>query len=412
MSRIDDLIMERCPDGVEFKAVGDVSTKSSKIRWADARDNEFKYIDLTSVDRVTREIGNTATITAANAPSRAQQIVRTGDVVFATTRPAQMRWAVIPPQFDGQIASTGYCVLRPDTSVVLTKFLAHVLGGESFRQYVEANQVAGNYPSIPDGRVRRYRIPVPPLEVQREIVRVLDQFTQLEAELEAELEARRRQYDFYRDSLLAFPDDVERVSLGDFGTIFGGLTGKSKTDFSDGNARFASYVNVFKNIALDTQADDFVRIDTGERQRALAYGDVIFTGSSESVAEVGMTSVVTARLTEPMYLNSFCIGFRPYDIARLIPEFAKHLFRSSSMRSQIVKTASGVTRINVSKARLAKIQVPLPEKAEQVRIARILDQLDELTNDLSIGLPAELAARRKQYEYYRDKLLTFKELVA
>lgn len=275
----------------------------------------------------------------------------------------------------------------------------------------ELNQ-AGGVPSLTQSVLNLLRIPVPPLEVQREIVRVLDEFTQLEAELEAELEARRLQYDFYRDKLLTFDDATERVALGEFGTIFGGLSGKSKSDFANGNARFASYMNVFKNIALDTAATDFVRVGDNERQRSLAYGDVLFTGSSESTAEVGMTSVVTTQLSEPIYLNSFCIGFRPHNIERLSPDFAKHLFRSTAMRSQIIKTASGVTRINVSKARLAKILVPVPSLTEQARVAALLDKFDALTRDMSVGLPAELSARRKQYEYYRDRLLTFEEAAA
>lgn len=122
-----------------------------------------------------------------------------------------------------------------------------------------------------------------------------------------------------------------------------------------------------------------------------------------------MSSAVTTWLTEPMYLNSFCIGFRPHVAEGLNPEFAKHLFRSTAMRKQIIKTASGVTRINVSKARLAKVNVPIPSADEQSRIAAVLDQFESLTNSLSIGLPAELAARRQQYEYYRDNLLTFEE---
>lgn len=205
MSRIDDLIAEHCPNGVEFKALADVTIRGSNIRWANAGGTDFQYIDLTSVDRVTGTIGETATISADDAPSRAQQIVREGDVIFATTRPTQMRWAVIPAEFDGQIASTGYCVLRPIQNQVITNFLAHLLGTERFRKYIEEKLVPGNYPSIPDSRVREFRIPVPPLELQREIVKVLDAFTKLEAELEA----RRLQYKYYRDALLTFGERTD-----------------------------------------------------------------------------------------------------------------------------------------------------------------------------------------------------------
>lgn len=200
--------------------------------------------------------------------------------------------------------------------------------------------------------------------------------------------------------------------MSEFGVFFGGLSGKSKADFSDGNARFVSYTNVLNNIAVDTAAADFVRIAPGERQTTLAQGDIIFTGSSESAAEVGMTAVITTPVTEPLYLNSFCIGFRLNDPGLLIPDFAKHLFRSAELRGQIIRTANGVTRFNVSKARLGAVRVPLPAPPEQRRIAGILDRFDALVNDLSSGLPAEIAARRKQYEHYRDRLLTFQEAAA
>ena len=122
-----------------------------------------------------------------------------------------------------------------------------------------------------------------------------------------------------------------------------------------------------------------------------------------------MSSVITVDPPEPLYLNSFCIGFRPHLADVLDPEFAKHLFRSLTMRQQIVRTANGVTRFNVSKKRLAKVLVPVPTLAEQIRIAAILDNFEALVNDLAVGLPAELVARRKQYEHYRDRLLTFEE---
>jgi type I restriction enzyme S subunit len=200
---------------------------------------------------------------------------------------------------------------------------------------------------------------------------------------------------------------IRITTLGEIGTIFGGLTGKSKTDFTNGNARYVSYVNVFNNLAVDTKKDDFVKVESNERQRTLQHGDIIFTGSSETPEDVGMSSVVTSEIDEPIYLNSFCIGYRLTDKNTIDPEFAKHLFRSEELRKQIVRTASGVTRFNVSKLRLAKVKIPIIDLSEQKRIANILDQFDALVNDLSSGLPAEIKARRQQYEHYRDQLLRF-----
>jgi type I restriction enzyme S subunit len=200
------------------------------------------------------------------------------------------------------------------------------------------------------------------------------------------------------------PNGVEAGSLGDLGIIFGGLSGKSRADFSGGNARFVSYVNVFNNIAIDLRANDFVRVEPGERQRALARGDIILTGSSETPDEVGMSSVVTGEIDQPLYLNSFCIGFRLNDPDLLEPDFAKHLFRSAGIRQQIVRTANGVTRFNVSKARLAKIIIPLPPIEVQREIVRILDNFIELDDSLE----RELDARQRQYGYYRDELLSFR----
>jgi type I restriction enzyme S subunit len=192
---------------------------------------------------------------------------------------------------------------------------------------------------------------------------------------------------------------VEFKPLGDIGDIFGGLTGKSKGDFTNGNARFISYMNVFKNIAVDVTATDFVQVDADERQRTLRRGDIIFTGSSETPNEVGMSSVVTNDVHEPLYLNSFCIGYRLNDPSILEPGFAKYLFRSESIRKQLIRTASGVTRFNVSKARLARVEAPLPPLEIQREIVKVLDAFAELE--------AELEARRKQYKHYRDSLLTF-----
>lgn len=191
------------------------------------------------------------------------------------------------------------------------------------------------------------------------------------------------------------PDGVPNKTLGELGKFFGGLTGKSKDDFTDGNAKFITYKNVYANPALQIDVEDRVKIADGEKQRTLQYGDVVFTGSSETPDECGISSVVTVKTEEKLYLNSFCFFFRFDDLSIMLPDFAKHLFRSNELRYQIGKTASGVTRYNVSKKLMEKVSIPVPPLPVQSEIVRILDNFMELT------------ARKKQYGYYRNKLLSF-----
>ena len=171
-------------------------------------------------------------------------------------------------------------------------------------------------------------------------------------------------------------------------------------------------MNVYSNIALDQSANEFVSILPDEKQNVLQYGDALFTGSSETPNECGMSSVVTTEPKEPLYLNSFSFGFRLDNISTYHPDFLKHLLRSTAIRDQIAKTANGVTRFNVSKALFAKIILPIPPIELQVKIASILDRFETLVNDLSKGLPAEIEAVKARYEYYRNKLLTFNPLSA
>lgn len=205
------------------------------------------------------------------------------------------------------------------------------------------------------------------------------------------------------DELIAefAPNGVEFRTLGDIATTVSGLSGKSKADFTDGNARYVSYKNAFANLSVNQSAGDYVKIGDGEKQNRLRLGDVVITGSSESLDEVGMSSVVEAEPAEPLYLNSFCFAVRFSESSLLLPGFSKYLFRADAVRTQIRRSASGVTRINVSKPRFMKVRVPVPPIAVQREIARILDQFTRLEAELE----AELEARRLQYAHYRDSLV-------
>lgn len=207
------------------------------------------------------------------------------------------------------------------------------------------------------------------------------------------------------------PNGVPFYSLDELGNFYGGITGKSKDDFVDGNAIFISYKNVYSNPALDIYPSDRVNILADENQRTLEYGDILFTGSSETPDECGISSVVTEQPKENLYLNSFCFIFRFKNVSIMNPNFAKHLFRSTNLRMQIGKTANGVTRYNVSKKLMGKVTIPIPPIEVQNAIASILDGFVELSDELIQVLQEEKDARKKEYEYYRDSLFEFDESV-
>ena len=302
---------------------------------------------------------------------------------------------------EGRFSITNICglVTIRDIKQLNYRYLYYWLSIEA-KKYVYEGM--GN-PKLMSNQIAKILIPLPPLSVQEEIVRILDKFT----ELEAELEARAKQYEYYRNKLLTFGDEVAWKPLGEVAEFYGGLIGKGKLDFTGGNAFFITYKNIYDNIEINVNELGSVNIKENEYQHIVQYGDILFTGSSETLDDVGMSSAVTTRFDFPVFLNSFSFGLRFNEGVLLLPEFSKYLFRSNYVRSEIVKTASGVTRFNISKSRFKRICIPLPPLSVQEEIVRILDKFHTLTSSIAEGLPREIELRRKQYEYYREKLLTF-----
>ncbi|GHP31186.1 hypothetical protein VN0212_06000 [Helicobacter pylori] len=206
------------------------------------------------------------------------------------------------------------------------------------------------------------------------------------------------------------PKGVEFRKLGDIGEFYGGLVGKSKKSFSQGNKFYVPYVNVFNNPQLDLNALESVQIGDKEKQNTIQLGDVLFTGSSENLEDCAMSCVVTQKIEKDIYLNSFCFGFRFFDKNLFNPSFLKHFLRDYNFRKNISKVANGVTRFNVSRQLLSQITIPIPPLEIQQEIVKILDQFSALTTDLLAGIPAEIEARKKQYEYYQNMLLDFNDI--
>ena len=193
---------------VEWKSLGEVCLSTKTISWKNEDgQKQFKYIDLSSVSRENKKITDVTIITKSTAPSRAQKIIKKDDILFATTRPMLKRFTKVTKEYNYQICSTGFCVLRPSDKI-LSNYLYHLVASSNFYDYVERNQSGTSYPAISDNLVKNYQFPLPPLSIQEKIVHVLDNFdtvcNDLNIGLPKEIELRQKQYEYFRDQLLTY----------------------------------------------------------------------------------------------------------------------------------------------------------------------------------------------------------------
>ena len=382
MSRLDELIVKLCPEGVEYRALGKCVQKIDKVKWNENTDVEFQYIDLTSVDRDTHTITETTTISYENAPSRAQQIVQLNDILLGATRPMLKRYCMIPLRYSGEICSTGFCVLRAKEEVLLPGYLYHAISTTSFFDHVEKFQKGASYPAISDADVKKYKLPVPPIEVQGVIVRILDNFTELTTELTAELTARKTQYEYYRDKMLTFDNDMKKMPLSDVADVFRG-----------------EYIT-----KKDSKPGD-IPVILGGQEPAYYIDRPNHEGEIVVIARSGISAGFVSYWNQPIYVTD---GFG-YEAKEGVatPKYLYYVLKRKESELNAMKRGAGVP--HVSGEMLGKVELPIPPIDVQRRLVNVLDNFNAICSDLNIGLPAEIEARQKQYEYYRDLLLTFAE---
>lgn len=243
-------------------------------------------------------------------------------------------------------------------------------------------------------------VPVPPLPVQEEIVRILDSFSSLEAELEAELEARRKQYAYYRNELLTF-ERVVTVCIQDIciRICSGGTPSSKRHDYYDGNVPWLRTQDIDFNVINQTSA---TISDEGLRNSAAQW----IPANCVIVAMYGATAAKVAVNSIPLTTNQACCNLQIDETKADV----RYVFHWLSNEYEHLKALGEGSQSNINAKKVKSYPISLPPLEEQRRIVSILDRFDKLTNDLSSGLPAEIEARRKQYEYYRDRLLSFDEL--
>jgi len=385
MNKVEELIRQLCPEGVEYKRLDEIFTisRGRVISKEYLSQNSGKYPVYSSQTANNGQIGKIATYDY------------NGEYLTWTTDGANAGTIFYRNE---QFSITNVCgLLKANTINVVPKFAYYVLS-VVMKSYVSSGM--GN-PKLMSNVVAKIQIPIPPLPVQQEIVNILDTFTQLEAELEAELEARKKQYEYYRNELLTFGDEVEWKTLGEVGEFIRG-NGLQKKDFTQSGVGCIHYGQIYTYYGTFTHTTkSFVSEEAAKKFKKAQKGDVIIATTSENVEDVCKTVVWLGD-------EEICISGETYIFKHTQnPKYIAYYLQTPMFFNYKKQYITGTKVIRLHGNKLEKFPIPIPPLAEQERIVGILDKFDALVNDISIGLPAEIEARRKQYEYYREKLLSF-----
>ena len=396
MSKLDEMIRELCPDGVEtfpLEECCNILDKKRKPVTKNSREKgEYPYYGANGVqDYVSDYIFN----------GKFVLVGEDGSVITKSGTPV-VTWA------EGKIWVNNHAHVIEEKSGTMLRYLYFYI------QTIDVTSlIHGNIPKLTGRDFRSLKIALPPLEVQSEIVRILDNFTELTSELTSELTARQKQYKFYRDKLLTFDVLGEGTisfyqrTLGELFDFRNGLS-KGKEFFGKGTP-FIRYTDVYNHRTLRKKdITALVECTEDEKKRLkVSRGDVLFTRTSETAEDIGWSSVMLDDMDDCVF-NGFTIKATP-KTKELLPEYCAYCFSTSDFRQYVTKHCAFTTRASLTGNTIAQYRMTIPPLDIQSRIVNVLDNFEKICSDLNIGLPAEIEARQKQYEYYRDKLLTFAE---
>ena len=394
---IDRLVAELCPDGVDFYPIEELFTtrngytpsKSNSSYWENGTVPWFRMEDIRENGGVLSE----AMQSVHESALKKGGMFPAGSIIVATSATIGEH-ALINVDF---LCNQRFTVLTPKEefkSLLLPKFLYYY----SFvlDRWCLSNTTQSSFASVDMKRFKKFEFPVPPMEIQEVIVEILDKFTNLEAELEA----RTLQYEYYRDSLFEALD-CPRVPLGSLGTFVRG-NGLQKKDLQESGNPVIHYGQVFTRYGLhEDKTLSYANDEVYDKLRKAEKGNLVIATTSENDEDV---CKALAWLGEtPAGISGDAYIYRH----EMNPKYVSYFFTTHDFQRQKLRHITGTKVRRVSGKNLETIEIPLPSLEEQQRIVDILDRFDALTSSLSEGLPAELAARRSQYEYYRDQLLTF-----
>ena len=391
---IDRLVAELCPDGVEYRSLESLGkrNKGTAITASKMRSLEPGNKDL----RIFAAGSTFVDTDSSNIP--AKDILH-GPAIIVKSR-GYIGFEYYEKSFTHKNEMWSYTL---DSNIVNQKFIYYYLLTQAYYLQELARSKSVKLPQLSVKDTDSLEVPVPPLEIQEAIVEILDKFTNLEAELEAELEARTLQYEYYRDSLLAsFSESaVKFYSIEELFTTRNGYTpSKSNSSYwENGTVPWFRMEDIRENGGVLSEALQSVHESALKKGGMFPAGSII-VATSATIGEHALINV-------DFLCNQRFTVLTPKEEFKslLLPKFL--YYYSFVLDRWCLANTTQSSFASVDMKRFKKFEFPLPSLEEQQRIVDILDRFDALTTSLSEGLPAELAARRSQYEYYRDQLLTF-----
>lgn len=386
MKNLETLIQELCPDGVEFVKLGDVLDYEQPTKYI------VKCKDYQNEGMPVLTAGQTFILGYTDETNGIYEASRENPVIIFDDFTTSFHWV----DFNFKVKSSAMKMLRVSSErEVSFRFVYYAMKCIKYQTLEHSRQWISKYSQI--------EIPLPPIEVQTEIVRILDKFTSLEAELEAELDCRKRQYEYHRDKLLSFENvggqEVEWKKMSEVckNICSGGTPLTSKPEYYDGNIPW-----------LRTQEVDYCEIHSTLRnitQLGLENSSAkMIPANCVIVAMYGATAAKVAINKIPLCTNQACCNLEIDEKQALV----RYVYQWICKQYEVLKAMGEGSQHNINAKKVKDFKIPIPSLEEQRRIVSILDRFESLTTSLQSGLPAEIAARRQQYEHYRDKLLTFK----
>ena len=408
MSKLDELIKELCPNGVEYKKLGEVCNFQNGFAFKSTlfKENGEAILRITNISNgIINEEDLKYFLLGDYKENLGNYIVSKNDIVIAMSGATTGKIGI------NNTSKKFYLNQRvgkfiPNIVKLNNRFLYHFLLSKGL-EILKISSVSGAQPNLSTENIKNLVIPVPPLEVQEEIAKILDNYTksveELKEKLNEELIARKNQYSWYRDYLLKFENKVKIVKLKDIATEMYRGNGIKREEIREIGIPCIRYGEIYTDYGISFEkTKSYTDENLIINKKYIDYGDILFAITGESVEEIGKSTAYIGK--EKCLVGGDILVMKH----KQDPVYLSYVLSTENAQKQKSKGKIKSKVVHTNATDIGEIEIPLPPLEVQKRIVEVLDNFEKICNDLNIGLPAEIEARQKQYEFYRNFLLTLK----